>query len=495
MDKDQKKRKKLRKKYGKYIPDVLYDSEDAYNNREMNVVSILFIVIFAVMMVYLIYFKVAIAPDIIDNPYNKRVDNQEQKVVRGDILASDGTVLATTRKDDTGAEYRHYPYNNMFSHVVGIKSEETGIEGLADFELLSHSEDFLTQLWDDVTGKKMEGNSVVTTLDFNLQKKAWEAIGDNKGAVIVMEPDTGNILAMVSKPDFNPNEAPTKYNEWLKYPSEDSVLLNRATSGLYAPGSTFKMVTALEYVMEYEDYDTFSFDCAGSVTVEGGTTIPCNNQKAHGVQGLGKAFANSCNCAFSTIGIKLGRDKLKSLTDKLFFNTHLDIGIESAKSSFVLDGDSSLSEVQETAIGQGNTMISPMHNLMITAAIANKGLMMQPNFIKEIKDADGNVVSEAKSKIKSQVVEGKYAQIVKEYMRGVVTDGTASAFRDVDYEVAGKTGTAQYGTQGLTHSWFTGFAPYDNPKVAVCVILEGGYTGKSAQYVAKEVLNQYFGAN
>ncbi|MBQ4284341.1 MAG: penicillin-binding protein 2 [Lachnospira sp.] len=495
MNKDQKKRKKLRKKYAKYIPDVLYNEEDAYNNREMNVVSFLFVAIFAVMIIYLIYFKVAVAPDIIDNPYNKRVDNQEQKVVRGDILANDGTVLATTKKDDNGAEYRHYPYNNMFSHVVGIKSEETGIEGLADFELLSHSDDFMTQLWDDVTGKKMEGNSVVSTLDFNLQKTAWEALGNNKGAIVVMEPATGNVLAMVSKPDFNPNESPTKYNEWLSFTSEDSVLLNRATSGLYAPGSTFKVITALEYVIENAEYDAFSYNCQGTVTVDGGTTIPCNNMKAHGDENLKRAFAVSCNCAFSVIGTKLNRTSLSNLTDKLLFNKHLDIGIESAKSSFVLGENSSLSEAQETAIGQGNTMISPMHNLMITAAIANNGVMMQPNFIREIRDCDGKVVDTIEAKVKSKIVEENYSKIIKEYMRGVVTEGTASAFRNVNYEVAGKTGTAQYGTQGLSHSWFTGFAPYNEPQIAVCVILEGGYQGQSAQYVAKKVMERYFNGN
>ncbi len=495
MSMNRKKREKLRKKYAKFIPDVLYDNEDAYNNREMNVVSVLFVLIFVVMIAYLIYFKVAVAPDIIDNPYNKRVDNQEQKVVRGDILASDGTVLATTKKNDDGGEYRYYPYGNMFSHVVGIKSEETGIEGVADFELLSHSDNFFTQLWDDVTGKKMKGNSVVSTLDFNLQQAAWTALGDNKGAVVAMEPDTGNVLAMVSKPDFNPNEAPSKYNEWLALPSENSVLLNRATSGLYAPGSTFKIVTALSYVSEHQDYDAFSFTCTGSITQEGGTTIPCNNMTAHGRENLKTAFAKSCNCAFSALGIMSDRMKLRSLCDKLLFNTNLDIGMDSAKSSFVLDGASTLSEVQETAIGQGNTMISPIHNLMITSAVANGGVMMQPNFIKEVKDGDGNVVSVTKAQVKCKVFQEASALVAKEYMRSVVTEGTATAFRNASYEVAGKTGTAQYGTQGLTHSWFTGFAPYDNPKIAVCVILEGGYTGKSAQYVAKEVLDVYFGGN
>lgn len=492
---NRKKRKKLRKKYNKYIPDVLYNEEDAYNNREMNVVSFIFVAIFVVMMGYLVYFKVAVAPDIIDNPYNKRVDNQEQKVVRGDILAADGTVLATTKKDENGAEYRYYTYGNMFSHVVGIKSEKMGIEGLADFELLSHSDNFFKQLLDDVSGKKMKGNSVTTTLEVSLQQAAWTALGDNKGAVVVMEPDTGNVLALVSKPDFKPNEAREKYSEWLAYQSSDSVLLNRATSGLYAPGSTFKIVTALEYVIENPQYSDFAFDCEGSVTVDGGTTIPCAGQKAHGTLDLKKSFAKSCNSAFSVIGTTLDRGRFRYLCNGLYFNTNLNIGLNTAKSSFTLAADSSLSEVQETAIGQGNTMMSPIHNLLITSAVANGGVMMQPNFIKNVKDADGNIVEEIVPMVKAQVADGQAAGVVCEYMRSVVTDGTATAFKYAQYAVAGKTGTAQYGTQGLTHSWFTGFAPYEDPQISICVILEGGYTGKSAQYVAKEVLDVYFNAN
>lgn len=458
-------------------------------------VTVLFIGIFVLMMVYLVYFSVVKAPDIIDNPYNKRVDNQDVKVVRGDILAGDeATVLATTKKDENGKEYRYYPFESLFCHVIGLKSEKTGIEGQANFQLLRHESGFFEQILKDITGQKKIGNSVVTTLDTGLQQAAYNALGDNKGAVIVMEPSTGKVLAMVSKPDFNPNEAEEHYKEWLTYSGADSVLINRATQGLYAPGSTFKIVTLLEYIMENDNYSDYSFNCEGSVTVEGGTTIPCSNKTVHGEETLKSAFANSCNSAFSTIGLKLNISRMEYLCDGLMFNKDIPIGLESVKSSFVLDAASTVSDIQETAIGQGKTMISPVHNLMITACIANKGVMMKPYFIQKIKTADGEIVEETEPEVLSNAVSQNYAKQVAEYMRAVVAEGTATAMRFADYEVAGKTGTAQYGTEGLTHSWFVGFAPYENPEVAICVIREGSENaGRSAQYIARDVLDSYFG--
>lgn len=475
--------------------DIVSDRSDRnLRNLETNVVTLLFVGIFVLMMVYLVYFSVIKAPDIIDNPYNKRVDNQDVKVVRGDILAGDETtVLATTKKDEDGKEYRYYPYGSLYSHVVGLKSEKTGIEGQANFQLLHHKSGFFEQVIKDITGQKKVGNSVVTTLDAKLQQAAYDALGDNKGAVIVMEPSTGKVMAMVSKPDFNPNDADEYYKEWLGYSSSDSVLINRATQGLYAPGSTFKIVTLLEYIMENDNYGNYSFNCEGSITVEGGTTIPCSNKTVHGEENLKKAFANSCNSAFSTIGLKLNISKLQYLCDGLMFNKDIPIGLEAVRSSFVLDAASSISDIQETAIGQGKTMISPMHNLMITACIANKGVMMKPYFIQKIKTSDGEMVEETEPEVLANAVAENYASQVAEYMRAVVTEGTATALRYASYEAAGKTGTAQYGTEGLTHSWFVGFAPYDNPKVAICVIREGSENaGRSAQYIARDVLDVYF---
>jgi cell division protein FtsI/penicillin-binding protein 2 len=483
----QKKRKQKRE------ADIVENKKDAaLRNRETNIISFVFAGLFMLMMGYLIYFNVAVAPNVINNPYNKRIDNQETKVVRGDILAADGSVLATTETDDEGVETRSYPYGSLFCHVIGLSSAKTGVEGQANYDLLSESDNIISQLISDASGDKAMGDTVVTTLDVDLQQAAYDAIGDNKGAVIVMEPSTGKILAMVSKPDYDPNLASTDYNEWLTYDSADSVLLNRATQGLYPPGSTFKILTALEYMREY-DADSYEYYCTGSAYVQGGTTIPCSNEKQHGTQSLKTAFANSCNSAFSTIGLDLDKAQFKRLCSTFLFNSSLPLGIEYSTSSFTLDENSGISEVQETAIGQGKTMISPIHNLLITATIANGGVLMTPYLVDSVQTAGGDVVKQTQPSEYGTLMSTDEAYTLTEYMRAVVTSGTGSALKYASYNAAGKTGSAQYDSSEDVHSWFVGFAPYDDPEIAVCVILEGGYSGvSSAQYVAKKVFDAYF---
>ena len=241
----QVKTRNLKKKNTK-PNDIVDKKKQGLRNRETNVISFIFVALFLMMASYLVYFNVFEASTIVNNPYNKRIDNLENKVVRGNILAADGQILAETDIDEDGNETRVYPFSEVFCHVVGLASAKTGVEGVANYELLSTSGNIINQLSDDLSGEKSVGYDVVTTLVPKLQEAAYKALGSNKGAVVAMEPSTGRVLAMVSKPDYDPNEASEMYSEWLGYDSSDSVLLNRATQGLYSPGSTFKVLTALE---------------------------------------------------------------------------------------------------------------------------------------------------------------------------------------------------------------------------------------------------------
>jgi len=490
MSRQESKRKLKKKK-----ENDIYDKNKKKNlrNYETNVISFLFVGLFMAMAVYLVYFNVMVAPAVLNNPYNKMIDTQQDKVVRGNILASDETVLASTEYDEEGKEYRDYPFSNLYCHVVGLKNEKTGIEGIANFELLSTDGNIMKELGDDLQGKKSKGNDVVTTLMPKLQDAAYRALGDNKGAVIAMEPSSGKILAMVSKPDFDPNDAATKYEEWLSYDSADSVLLNRATKGLYAPGSTFKIMTALAFIKQDSSYNDFAYDCSGSAYIQGGTTIPCFDYTAHGHQNLTEAFANSCNSAFSTIGYQLNLEKFRETCENSLFNQNLLIGMDTSSSSFELDAASGISAVQETSIGQGKTMVSPIHNLMIISAIANQGVMMKPYLVDRVQTEEKAVLKTTQPEVRAQICTSQEAEAIAELCRNVVTQGTGNLFRNARYEAAGKTGTAQYDNSDNAHSWFVGFAPYDNPQISICVILEGGYTGVvNAQQVAKNVLDSFF---
>lgn len=474
--------------------DIVEGSKKGLRNRETNIISFIFVGLFAIMIIYLCMFNIKDAKNVINNPYNKRVDNQAEKVVRGDIYSADGTLLATTDTDENGVETRIYPQKKLFSHVIGYNSKtKMGVELAENYYLLSETDNIFDQISTDLTGEKAKGHNVYTTLDTTLQKAAYRALGSNKGAIIVMEPSTGKILAMVSKPDFDPNLVYEDYDEWISYDSKDSVLLNRATQGLYAPGSTFKIMTTLEYMRENKNtYNDFSYTCSGSDYEEGGTTIPCADGNVHKTETLVKAFANSCNSAFSHIGAGLDNASFRELCNTFLFNRNIPVAFEYNKSSFVLNKESGISESQETAIGQGKTMISPLHNLMIASTVANGGKMMTPYVVDYIEDAYGRIVKQYKPSVIEQLMSEEEAEYLTECMEEVIDSGTGGSMRWSSYNAAGKTGSAQYDSSDNIHSWFVGFAPAENPQIAISVVLEGGYSGSSAQYTAKAVFDAFF---
>jgi peptidoglycan glycosyltransferase len=221
-------------------------------NREYLVVMYLFFILFLLMMAYFVYFQVAESESFINSPYNTLQDLFSERVVRGDILSADGEVLATTKVADDGTETRSYPYGRIFAHAVGYAvNGKAGLENQTNFSLLRSHEFFLKQIADDLSGTKTQGDNVVTTLDTSVQKVAYEGLGSYDGAVIAMQPSTGKIIAMVSKPDYDPNHV---QENWSTLTAEDStVLFNRATQGSYAPGSVFKIATVLEYYRQNPD--------------------------------------------------------------------------------------------------------------------------------------------------------------------------------------------------------------------------------------------------
>ena len=231
-----------------------------------------FVALFLVLMVYIGYFNIVESKDIINSPYNPRLDSMADRVVRGSILDKDGNVLASTETAEDGSEYRSYPYGSLYAHVVGYSSQgKSGLESTENFELLTSNAFFLEKLSNEFRDEKNIGDNVVTTLDTSLQQASYNALGDNKGAVVILEPTTGKILTMLSKPDFDPNTVEQNWDALNSDP--DSSLLNRAIQGQYAPGSTFKIVTTLEYIREHADYDSYVYTCNGSITSDG-VTLP-----------------------------------------------------------------------------------------------------------------------------------------------------------------------------------------------------------------------------
>ena len=423
-------------------------------NREYTLVSCFFVLIFVSMIGYLIYFNYAKSDDFINSPYNTRQDTFSDRVVRGKIISADGQVLAQTNVYEDGTEERTYPYANMFAHVVGYDTNgKSGLESEANFQLLTSHEFFLNQMKNEFKNQKNTGDSVITTLNADLQSTAYNALGDRRGAVVAIEPSTGKILVEMSRPDFDPNTISQNWDT-LVNDSNDSSLLNRATNGAYPPGSTFKVVTALDYFRTKGSLEGFSYLCEGSITRED-HTIRCYGGTVHGQEDFYSAFANSCNSAFAEIGTMLGGSSLKKTAEDLLFNKSLPLS-SYKKSTFTLNGKSSVAEVMQTAIGQGNTLVSPMHMALITSAIANGGELMKPYLIDSVVSSDGETVKTTEPESYKRLMTTNEANILGKLMKGVVENGTASALNGRGYTVAGKTGSAEFDENGSSHSWFIG---------------------------------------
>lgn len=459
-------------------------------NKEFARVTYIFVGLFLVLMGYIAYFNVVKSKDIVSSAYNPRLDSMADRVVRGKILDRNGNVLAETQTAEDGSETRYYPYGNTFAHVVGYSSQgKTGIESVNNFELLTSNAFFLEKLQKEFQDKKNVGDNVVTTLDAGLQESAYNALGDNNGAVVIMEASTGKILTMLSKPDFNPNSVAADW-DWLTS-DENSTLLNRATQGQYAPGSTFKIVTALEYMREHSDYNNYSYICEGEITHEG-TTIECANHNVHGQVDLASSFAYSCNSSFCNIGLGLNVSAYKGTAKDLLFDSKLPSTLPYSKSKFTLTSKDPDSEKMMTAMGQGNTQVSPYHMALITSAVANGGILMQPYMIDSVTNYKGTIVDKAKPEKYKELMTSQEAMQLKEYMKGVTEYGTASIMAGEAYTVAGKTGTAEYSDTERNHSWFVGFTNVDNPELVISVLVEGTDGSTKAVNVAKQIFDNYY---
>lgn len=464
-------------------------------NKEFAIVTYVFLAMFIAMTGYFIYFVQVKSPDFINSPYNARLDLLDEKIVRGDILASDGTVLAETQVDAEGNEYRVYPYGTLFSHAVGYADKgKSGVELDANFYLLNSHAFIVQRLTNEIMGNKNPGDDVVTTLDVSLQQTCYQALGNYDGAVICIEPSTGKILSMVSKPDFDPNTITQNWDDYVAEDSESTVLLNRATQGLYAPGSTFKMITLLSYLQQ-NDPDKFDFYCDGSF-IEDDYELHCYNGKAHGDEDLMDAFANSCNSAFSKIGLSLDIEEYDKTCKKLLFNQTLPTKLKAtAKSRMTLDEEASNPLIMQTAIGQGETMVSPLHMAMIASAIANDGVLMKPYMIDATQNTDGTIVRHYKKDAYGSIMTKEEAQSLEKYLRFVVTDGTAQSLYSDAYEAYGKTGTAEFSSdKNKDHSWFVGYAKdEDGNEIAVAVVMENVASGSSyAVPATKQIFDAYF---
>lgn len=461
-------------------------------NRYMYHTSLLVVVLFLGLLGYMIKFTVYDAPKVITSPYNKRTAALSEHIRRGNIKSANDKVLAETITNEEGEDVREYPYENMFAHVVGYATHgKAGLESAYNYELLSSHTQLVEQLKNGVSGDKNTGDSVITTLDTRLQKAAYYALEDYQGAIVAIEPKTGKVRAMVSKPDFDPNELENIWEE-INEDEDSSVLLNRCIQGLYPPASTYKMMTALEYLRENPNsYGDFSYQCKGE-TVVNSVQIHCYEEEAHGKVDLNEAFAESCNTAFVTLGSQLNLKKFIQLNNNCLFGQEIPFDLPVKQSRFALKKDSQKSEIPQTVIGQGDTLMTPFHNALLMCATANDGVLMKPYLVEKIESADGKVVKNVDSEEMKTLMDKKDARQLKKMLEDVVEEGTGYALQTDLYTAAGKTGTAENEGE-RSHSWFVGYSNVKDPDLVVCVIVENAGTGsKYAAPMAKQVFDSYY---
>ena len=449
----------------------------------------LMLALFAALGAYFCYSVYFYGGRWISNPYNPRITSQKQSVVMGTLTDRDGTVLAYT--DASGVRR----YNNSratrlaTSQVVGDSGGKvsTGADTFHAQYLLGFKSNVFERVMDAVTGTPQRGDDVQLTISERLSRYISEQFPEGKrGAVVVMNYKTGEILSMVSMPQFDPTNLDDALSD-----EEAGALVNRATQGMYPPGSTFKIVTLASALENLPDLEDFAFDCTGYYPV-GNYSV--TESSGHGIQSLSDAFAHSCNTTFAALSQELGYKMLGDTAQRLGFNTNfLFDDLIVYNSSYPID-DLSPEDLAWSSIGQGRVLTTPLHMTLIASAIANGGVMNEPRLLKTITTAQGTQRALAPFSLGERVMKEETARRIENEMIRVVKSGTGTrAALSNGYVVAGKTGSAEASNDKTveTHAWFVGYITNDNAPYAISVVVEnGGSGGGVAAPLARKTLQK-----
>lgn len=467
---------------------------DILNNIKK--VMMVFLICFIALISYMTYFEMLTGPKILNSTYNRRLWIKRNEVLRGTIYDRNGNALTKSQPINAETQKREYTGGAIFAHVLGyvdIKYGITGLERKYDEELMSSNiqDSIKSFILNKGKAQKKIGYSLKTTLDLNTQQAAYNLLGSNKGAVVALNPKTGEVIAMVSRPSFDPNNL---QNTW-KQLNQDSnkPLLNRATAGLYPPGSTFKTVTAISALENIPGVQNKYIQDTGSLPLGGGYSLNNFEGEVLGSINFKDAYTHSSNVYFGTLGLELGNDKLKQTAEKLFFNKEIPTdGIPVEPSKFPSLKSYEKGSIAQSAIGQSSDLASPLQMAVVTSTIANRGILVKPHLVSDVLTNTGQEVKSIQPEQVGQLISTSTADVMRDLMRSVVESGTGVNASIAGMDVAGKTGTADNESMGKyspPHSWFIGFAPYEDPKVAVAVIVEnGGQGGKLAASIAAEVM-------
>jgi peptidoglycan glycosyltransferase len=482
--------------------------------KELRRLSILMLLMFLALFASTSVIQVVQAETLAENSRNTRALYDSYEVQRGSIIASGAAIASSVASDDVYTWQRVYVDGDMWAPVTGYINPAlgaaTGIEQAMNQELSGTAgSQFLARIDRILTGQPPRGSNVELTLDAAVQRAAYDALGDLQGAVIAVEPSTGRVLAMVTSPSFDTNllashntaEVNDVYDALDVDPTDP--LSNRAIAGdLNPPGSTFKLVVASAALAsgDYTPQSTLpnpaSYQLPQSSNVifnaSGGTCGPGDTVT------IADALRLSCNIPFAELAVELGDTAIREEADKYGFNASFSLPLTSTASSYPRGLDDAQTAL--TGFGQGQVTATPLQMAMVSAGIANEGVVMNPRMVDRVIGPDLSVQQTFDDTEFGRALEADVAAELSAMMVANVNDGAASGARIDGVDVGGKTGTAENGSDQPYTLWFTGFAPAQNPEVAVAVVVEeGGGQDQSgsgntiAAPIAKKVMEAVLG--
>jgi peptidoglycan glycosyltransferase len=475
----------------------------------------LILVLFAALVGFTSYWTIFKSDELKEKPENRRSLIEAQKIRRGTITTVDGTVIAESIPQGQGNQRiytRRYPQGALYGHPVGYSFIELGnseIERSENDVLVGESNEFATLL-DELSGETEEGSNVTLTINDAAQRVAQQSLESaistpgTGGAVVAIEPDTGAVRAMASTPGFDPNTVPDQFQDLNR--DESAPLVNRSTQSTYPPGSTMKVVTATAAL------DTGEFEQSTTLSANSGIDIsgvPLENAGGEdfGTIDMTTALTNSVNTYWAQVGEQLGPETMVEYMERFGFYARppLDFPSDQLAVSGVKNADGDLVteafDVGRVAIGQGGAegqiLSTPLQMAMVAAAVANDGELMEPTFVQEVTDPDGRTSDELDPDSFSEVMSEDTASQISDMMTKVAEEGTASGLSVPGATLAGKTGTAEIDVEaGLNQVWFIGFAPADDPEIAVAATVErctGCFGGDTAGPIATDVMSTLLG--
>lgn len=480
--------------------------------RQIRLLGVGLMVCFAVLFVQLNRLTVFQAAELNDNPDNTREILRDFSQPRGTVTTADGVVIAqSVPSNDRFELQRQYPEGPLFSAITGYFSftlGSAGVEKTYNDELAGRTLDLSFQDFGDLFVDKVRTGDLSLTVRADLQRIAAQQLGDKEGSVVALDPRTGAILAMVSYPTYDPNTLANHDTQAaadaaaLLDASPEKPRLSRAYQDRFFPGSTFKVVTATAALTSGAiTADDPSYPATGAYTPPG-TTRPLQNFGGSTCGGaLFEVLRVSCNTAFAQMGVDTGPEAMVDTAERFGFNKDVPIDLtRPARSNFPTDFERNLPALAQSAIGQNDVAATPLQMALVAAAVANDGVVMVPHVLRDVRDADGNIVDTYDDEVWSTAMDRGTAALMREAMVGVVEQGTAGRLKVPGFVVGGKTGTAQLGTDPpRSHAWIIGFAgpPNELPTIAVAVIVEGqeGASeqtgGRVAAPIAQAVLQAY----